>query len=33
MTREFVILPKFDCQWQKMGMSDDEFRQLQETLL
>jgi hypothetical protein len=33
MTREFVIMPEFDRQWQKMGLSDDELRQLQETLL
>jgi len=33
MTREFVMLPEFDRQWQKLGLSDDELRQLQETLL
>jgi len=33
MTREFVIMPEFDRQWHKIGMGDNEFRQLQETLL
>jgi hypothetical protein len=33
MTREFVMMPEFDRQWQKMGMGDDELRTLQETLL
>ena len=33
MTCEFVIMPEFDRQWQKMGLDDDELRQLQETLL
>ena len=33
MTREFVIMPEFDRQWQKLGLGDDELRQLQETLL
>ena len=33
MTREFVMLPEFDRQWLKMGLGDDELRQLQETLL
>jgi len=33
MTREFVIMPEFDHQWQNMGLGDDELRQLQETLL
>ena len=33
MTREFVIMPEFDRQWQKLGLDDDELRQLQETLL
>ena len=33
MTREFVMLPEFDRQWQKLGLGDDELRQLQETLL
>jgi hypothetical protein len=33
MTREFVIMPEFDHQWQKMGLGDNELRQLQETLL
>jgi len=33
MTREFVIMPEFDRQWEKLGLSDDELRQLQEILL
>jgi len=33
MTREFVIMLEFDRQWQKMGLGDNELRQLQETLL
>jgi hypothetical protein len=33
MTREFVIMPEFDRQWRKMGLEDNELRQLQETLL
>jgi mRNA-degrading endonuclease RelE of RelBE toxin-antitoxin system len=33
MTREFVIMPEFDHQWQKMSLGDNKLRQLQETLL
>jgi hypothetical protein len=33
MTREFVMMPEFDRQWQKMDLGDNELRQLQETLL
>ena len=33
MTRVFVMMPEFDRQWQKMGLGDNELRQLQETLL
>jgi hypothetical protein len=33
MTREFVMMPEFDRQWKKMGLGDEELRQLQETLL
>ena len=33
MTREFVMLPEFDKQWQNLGLHDDELRQLQEILL
>ncbi|MDR2596144.1 MAG: type II toxin-antitoxin system RelE/ParE family toxin [Treponema sp.] len=33
MTREFVMMPEFDRQWQRLGLGDDELRQLQETLL
>ena len=27
------MMPEFDRQWQKMGLGDNELRQLQETLL
>jgi hypothetical protein len=33
MTREFVMMPEFDRQWHKIGLDDNELRQLQETLL
>jgi hypothetical protein len=33
LTREFVMMPEFDRQWQKLGLGDDELRKLQETLL
>ena len=33
MTREFVMLPEFDRQWKKIGLGDNELRQLQEALL
>ena len=33
MTREFVMMPEFDRQWQKLGLGDDELSQLQEILL
>jgi hypothetical protein len=33
MTRKFVMIPEFDRQWQKLGLGDDELRELQETLL
>jgi hypothetical protein len=33
MTREFVMLPEFDRQWQRIGLGDDELRRLQEALL
>jgi len=33
MTREFVMMPEFNRQWQKMDLGDNELRQLQETLL
>jgi hypothetical protein len=33
MTREFVMMPEFDRQWQKLGLGDNELRQLQEALL
>jgi len=28
MTREFVMLPEFDRQWQKMGLGDDVHRRM-----
>jgi hypothetical protein len=33
MTREFVMMPEFDRQWQKMGLDDSNLRELQEILL
>ena len=33
MTREFVMMPEFDRQWQKMGLGDDELRELQIAML
>ena len=33
MTREFVMMPEFDRQWQNLGLGDNELLQLQETLL
>jgi hypothetical protein len=33
MTREFVMMPEFERQWQKLGLGDNELHQLQETLL
>jgi len=33
MTREFVMMPEFDRQWQKMGLGDNDLHRLQETLL
>jgi hypothetical protein len=33
MTREFVIMPEFDRQWEQMGLDDEALRQLQDTLL
>jgi hypothetical protein len=29
MIREFVIMPEFDRQWQKLGFGDNELRDLQ----
>jgi hypothetical protein len=29
MTREFVMMPEFDRQWQKLGLGGNELRQLQ----
>ena len=33
MIREFVMMPEFDRQWQKLGLSDEELFQLQKVLL
>ena len=33
MTREFIMMPEFDKQWQNLGLNDDELRELQEVLL
>jgi len=33
MTREYVMMPEFDRQWQKLGLGDDELHQLQKALL
>ena len=33
MTREFVMMPEFDKQWQNLDLTDDELRQFQEILL
>jgi hypothetical protein len=33
MTREFVMMPEFERQWQRLGLGDNELRQLQEALL
>jgi len=33
MTREFIMTPEFDRQWQRLGLGDMELRKLQEMLL
>lgn len=33
MTRLFVMLPEFEKQWKKSGLSDDELKRLQGELL
>ena len=33
MFREFIMMPEFDRQWQRLGLGDEELCQLQETLL
>lgn len=33
MTRLFVMLPEFEKQWSKMGLTDDDLRRLQYELL
>lgn len=32
MTREFIILPSFDREWERMGMTDENLKVLQEEL-
>ena len=32
MEREFVILPDFDLQWERLGFSDDDLSILQEAI-
>lgn len=33
MTRLFVILPEFEKQWKKIGLTDDDLQRLQKELL
>ncbi len=33
MTRLFVMLPEFEKQWKKLGLSDDDLKRLQGELL
>jgi hypothetical protein len=33
INREFVMMPEFDRQWGRLGLGDEELRQLQEELL
>jgi len=33
MTRKFVMMPEFDRKWQKLGLDDNDLRELQEILL
>jgi hypothetical protein len=33
MTRKFVIMPEFDRKWHKLGLDDNDLRELQEILL
>lgn len=33
MTRLFVMLPEFEKQWKKIGLTDDDLKRLQEQLL
>ena len=33
MTRTFVYMPKFDKEWAKLGLNDDDLRQLETYLL
>jgi len=33
INREFVMMPEFDHQWKRLGLGDNELRQLQEDLL
>lgn len=33
INREFVMMPEFDRQWKRLGLGDEELRQLQQELL
>ncbi|MDR1588441.1 MAG: type II toxin-antitoxin system RelE/ParE family toxin [Treponema sp.] len=33
MTREFVMMPEFERQWKRLGLRDDDLRELQQILL
>lgn len=33
MTREFVMMPRFDKRWEQMGLDDEHLRLLQKELL
>jgi hypothetical protein len=33
ISRKFVMMPEFDHQWRRLGLGDEELRQLQEGLL
>ena len=33
MTREFVMLPEFDKQWKRLGLTDEDLKRLQSELL
>jgi hypothetical protein len=32
MEREFVMMPEFDRQWRKLGLNDDDLRELQDVI-
>lgn len=33
ISREFVMMPEFDRQWKRLGLGDEDLRQLQQELL